>query len=700
VKKLHLGDKIPAMPQMTIEQAMQLAMGHYQAGRPKDAERACRQALAIQPGHSDALHLLGVIAGQAGRAEDAEKLIRQAISLAPSNPSFHFNLGTFQHQWGQLDKAIDSYQRAVMLKADFAEAHYNLGSSWHSRGSLDRAIESFLKALAIRPDYAEAHISLGNALRDAGRIEEAAVSYRRALAIKPDFVEGHNNLGAIQAAMGQLDQAIASYRQALAMNPNLIEAHVNLGAALADKGQFEEAVASYEQALARKPDYASAHYNMGNALKDTGRQDEAVACYRKALACNRNYVEVHNNLLMTMLFQSTSDSRSLLVESENWNRRHAEPLKRFIQPHENNRDPERRIRVGYVSPDFRNHPVGRFVLPLLARHDPLNFEIVCYSQVSHPDKTTAELRAHANAWRNIAGLNDADVAELIRQDRIDILVDLSMHTANNRLLAFARKPAPIQVSYLAYASFPALETIDYYLTDRYLEPDESKNNHGFAKPIRLDGTYWCYQPAATAGLITELPALKAGRITVGCLNNFSKVTPIAMETWAEVLREIPGSYLLCQSPPGAHRQNFVDFFSARGITADRLEIVERVQPQTYFTTYQRIDIALDTFPYAGGTTTCDALWMGVPVVTLAGRTSIARAGVSILSNAGLPELIAHDPEEYARRVIDLASDLPRLAKLRSTLRRRLEGSSLMDAPRYARDVENAYRTMWRTWCAK
>jgi len=410
-------------------------------------------------------------------------------------------------------------------------------------------------------------------------------------------------------------------------------------------------------------------------------------------------VTAHDNLLNTLHYDPAWDMHSIFAEHVEWNRLHAEPLQRLILPHANERDPMRRLRIGYVSPDFRHHPVGRFILPLLESHDRRQVEVFGYCQLAVPDQLTAKLRSHTDTWRNITALSDQQAAELIRQDRIDILVDLAGHTADNRLLVFARKPAPVQVTYLGYPTTTGLAAIDYRLSDRYLKPDQSDDPYFTEQSIRLEGTYWCYEPSLVNQAVNELPALSAKTITLGCLNNFCKVSPAALETWAGLLNKLDDSRLVLHSGHGSHRERVIRLMADRGIAADRLEIVGRVSPEEYFKTYQRIDIALDPFPFAGGTTTCDALWMGVPVVTLAGRTVVGRAGVSILSNVGLPELIARTPEDYVKIAVDLAGDMPRLAELRSILRRRMEESPLMDKMSYARGIEAAYRAMWRTWCA-
>jgi len=395
-------------------------------------------------------------------------------------------------------------------------------------------------------------------------------------------------------------------------------------------------------------------------------------------------------------YHPSYNALAIAQEHRRWNQQHAKPLEKHILPHANNRDPNRRLRVGYVSPDLCNHPVGRFLLPLLENHDHQNVEIVAYAQVPVPDATTEHLRSHADAWRDLVGLSDAQAADLIRQDGIDILVDLTLHTANNRLLLFARKPAPVQVTYLAYVGTSGLTTMDYRLSDPYLDPPGEDESIYSEQTIRLPETYWCYRPAVYLPLQAP-PMLENGFVTFGCLNSFCKVNEPLLDLWSRLLAAVPHSRLLLHTYQGGHRQRVLDYLQARGIEASRISFVGQLPTDQYFQQYNCMDIALDTHPYGGGTTTCDTLWMGVPVVSLVGKTAVGRGGLSILSNIGLPELAAKTPDEYVQIAVNLANDLPRLKELRSTMRQRMEASPLLDAPRFARNVEAAYRQMWQKW---
>ncbi len=650
---------------MTIQQPFEIALQHHQSGRLAEAEALYRQILAVEPRHADALHLLGVIAHQVGRDDLAIDLIRQAIALAPDVPHYHSNLGEACRAIGELDEAIAAYRNAIALKPDYPGAHYNLGNALIDKGQLDEAVGAYRQAVALKSDYPAAHTNLGNALREKG----------------------------------QPDEAIAAYRQAIALQPTLPEAHSNLGAALRDMGHLDEAIAACRQALALHPDFPEVHNNLGTACRDRGQPGEAIAAHRQALALKPDASDLHSNLLLTLNYDPGWDAPAIAEEHRRWNRQHAEPLRSLIEPQPNDRDPERRLRIGYVSPDFREHVVARFLLPLFENHDRQAFEVFAYAQVPAPDAMTQRLRTHTDRWRSLVGLSDAQAAALIRQDRIDILVDLALHTAGHRLLVFARKPAPVQVTFAGYPGSTGLAAMGYRLSDPYLDPPGADETLSSEQTLRLPHSFWCYDPLDCGDLpVGPLPAELNGGITFGCLNNFCKINDGVLRLWSKVLQTVPSSRLFLLAPEGSPRQHTLDVFRQEGIASGRIEFVSPRPRREYLELYHRIDVGLDTLPYNGHTTSLDSFWMGVPVVTLVGQTIVGRAGLSQSMNLGLPELIASTSEEFVRIASGLAKDLPRLAHLRSTLRQRMEASPLMDAAGFARDIEVAYRQMWRQWC--
>jgi predicted O-linked N-acetylglucosamine transferase (SPINDLY family) len=443
-----------------------------------------------------------------------------------------------------------------------------------------------------------------------------------------------------------------------------------------------------------------AYCNLGSVLKEKGQLDDALEAYRQAILINPGYSDAHSNLVFTMHYHPGYDEGAIAEELGRWNRQHAEPLKKYIQPHANDRAAERRLRIGYVSPDLKEHPVGRFMLSLLSHHDKSQVEVFAYARVSASDAMTQRLRGCTDGWRNLTGLTAAQAADVIRQDQIDILVDLALHTARDHLAIFARKPAPVQVTYLGYVGTTGITTMDYRLTDIYLDPPEQLTGHYSEQSIHLPGTYWCYPGFPAAPAVSALPAEQAGHITFGCFSNFCKINDRTLSVWCQLLTQVPRSRMHIHAYEGDHRQRVWRFFQQRGIDSSRITFTGRLPLAQYFAQYQPIDIALDTFPYGGGTTTCDALWMGVPVVSLIGKTAAGRGGWSILSNIGLAELAARSEEEYVRIAVELAGDTARLKELRSTMRQRMEQSPLMDAPRFARDMEAAYRQMWKNRCAR
>jgi predicted O-linked N-acetylglucosamine transferase (SPINDLY family) len=602
------------------------------------------------------------------------------------------------HAAGRLQEAEAIYRQILAVEPNQADALHLLGVIAHQVGQHALAAEYIERALGLVDNNAGFHNSLGEVHRACHRLPEAVACYRRALALLPDRAETHNNLGIALKDLGRLEEAVACYRRALELNPDYAFAHNNLGNALLAQGKLDEAAACFRRALELKPDYPHAYNSLGNVLKTQGELDEAIACYRQAVRLRPAFPEAHSNLLTTLLFHPDYNAQALYEDHRRWNRQHAEPLTGFIQPHPNDHSPERRLRIGYVSPDFTFHPVGRFLLPLLANHDRASFEVFCYASVEKPDGGTAQCRRHADVWRDVGFCTDEELATTIRHDQIDILVDLSMHSRGNRLLLFARKPAPVQVTYLAYCGTTGLDAIDYRLSDPYLDPPGQDEGRYVERTVRLPETYWCYQPAADAPLPNDLPALSTGQVTFGCLNSFTKVTARALAAWGRLLTALPQSRLILHACPGSHRGRVLTYFATQTIGADRVEFTDFLPAKAFFQVYHRVDIGLDPFPFGGGTTTCDALWMGVPVVSLAGQTAVGRAGLSILSNVGLQNLVAPDVDQYVNIAVELARDLPRLRELRATMRRRMQASPLMDAPRFARHVEAAYRDIWKRWC--
>lgn len=556
------------------------------------------------------------------------------------------------------------------------------------------------RAAAKSPHVPEFHNSLGIVLADLGRLDESLAAIDHALRLRPRFPEALSNRALALRRAGRLTEAVGAYRQVIGLNPRLSQAHDDLGNVLRTLGRLSEAEAEHREAIRLDPSCAAAHNHLAATLTDQGRAEEATACDRIAHQLLPESAAVHSRLLYGLHFSANHSAEFILEAHLDWARRHGEPLysgaardQPVVRPQ--NSDPHRRLRVGYVSPDFRQHPVATFFEPVLANRDPAGFEVFCYSDVVRPDAVTERLRGYGAVWRDMCGEPDARVAELIRSDRIDILVDLTGHMNGNRLPLFARKPAPVQVAYIGYPDTTGLATMDYKITDALHDPPGMTERYYTEKLVRLPECCWCYRPDDDAPAVNELPALASGHITFGVLNQLVKATPLVMKLWARVLEAVPGSRLMALVKGGAEQDPAVRrHFADGGIPLSRLVLVGRRPRRQYLELYHQVDVALDTFPFNGHTTTLEALWMGLPTVTLAGVTHCQRAGLSVLSAVGLAEgLVATTPEQYVELAVRLASDLPKLAEMRSGLRERMRRSPLCDGPRVARALEGAYRAM-------
>ncbi len=706
-----------------------------QAGDPAGAAAAYRRAVALDAGLADAHRNLGLLLADAGdpaaatalahacrlRPSDgaahldlAHALARSgdapaaadayaaALALCPGSADGWLNLGAVLDRLGRPADAAAAFARAVALRPDSADAHFNLAVARRSLGQHAAAVAGVCHALHLRPDWPQAWNNLGVWLTDAGQLADAADALGRAVAVDAGYADAHANLGNVWRRTGRSADAVAAYRRAVALRPDHAEALSNLGATLQRAGDLDEAVAVLTRAIALRPDLGEPRNNLGNAHKDAGDLDAALAAYARATALRPDDADAASNAVYTLLYHPAADAAAHRHAAVAWADRHAAPLTRApATPHANDRTPGRRLRVGYVAPDFRDHCQSFFTVPLLAHHDPAAVEVVCYADVAAADAVTSRLRSLAHAWRDTAGLSDAALADQVRADGVDVLVDLTVHMAHHRLLAFARRPAPVQVTWLGYPGTTGLTAIDYRLTDPHLDPPGPDRDALYAeRSVRLPDTFWCYDPLvpATAHPVTPPPSVADGSVTFGCLNNFCKVTPATLRLWAAVLLAVPRSRLLLLAPPGSARDRVLATLAAAGVAPGRVAFVPRQSRPAYLDTYRRIDVGLDTVPYAGHTTSLDAYWMGVPVVTLVGQSAVARAGLSQLTNLALPDLAAADPAAFVAAAAGLAADAARLAGLRATLRDRLTASPLMDAPRFARGVEAAYRQMWVTYC--
>jgi protein O-GlcNAc transferase len=596
---------------------------------------------------------------------------------------------------GQLDAAAALCGEILAVKPQNADAINLLGVIDFSAGRLEPALQKVRRAVGLLPRIAGFHYNEGMICGGLGRIQEAITAYQRAIALQDDFADAWLGLGMMFKAQARHEEMLRAFTKAAELRPERAVWQGALAGHLAVHDRIDDAIIAYGRAIATQPDLAEAYLNLGNAYKDTGRLDQALENFDRALQVRPGYQPALINRLNTIHFHADYGPADLLAEARKFENQFARTVAHEICRHTNDRSPGRRLRIGYLSPDFRDHVVGRNVLPLLSRHDKQKFEIYCYANVFREDEISGQFRAAADVWRKITETDDAGVARMIRDDAIDVLVDLAMYLAHGRPMVFARKPAPVQVALAAYPGTTGLAAMDYRLTDPYLDPIGERDEFYSEKSIRLPKSFWCFDPCGTEAPVNKLPALDAGFVTFGCLNNCCKVTPRTLELWAKVLAELPNSRLILQSPSGRHREGIIEQLD---VQPQRVEFLLYQPRPKYLRSYHRIDLGLDTFPYNGHTTSLDALWMGVPVVSLCGQTAASRAGFSQSTNLGLADqLVAETDEQFVRLAVGLARDLPKLSALRQTLRPRLERSPLMDAEEFTLGIEAAYRQMWWIW---
>jgi predicted O-linked N-acetylglucosamine transferase (SPINDLY family) len=700
-------------------------------GRLAEAEACYRQAIGLEPGSANAHGSLGMALRLQGRLAEAEAACRQSLALAASAAAWQ-ELGSVLILQGRHAEAEEALRQALAIDPAQTDACNNLGSALQLQGRFAEAEAAYRQALALqpgnnrawgnlavallrlrRPEEAEAAarraldleksaIAFGNlclALQAQSRLEEAEEIARQSIQAAPDDAESHANLGMILYCRTKFDESEAVLRQALAIDPAQTDALQNLGLTLFALGRLEESIAVQQRAISLRPDRAETYTNLAVTLHKAGRLEEARQLHRQALGLKPSLAIAHSNLLLCEQYLETATPQGLAAVHAEWQQQHAAPLRSAWRRHDNDRDPRRPLRLGFVSPDFVHHPVAHFLVGVLEHFDRAAGEIVCYHDSATEDEMTGRFRAAASVWRDARRLSDEQLAQQVRDDAIDVLFDLAGHTAGNRLPAFARKPAPIQIAWIGYEGTTGLEAMDYLLADRYQVPPESEPYY-CEKVLRLPEGYVCYDPPPAAPEPGPLPARRRGSVTLGSFNNPAKIGPKVVGVWGEILRRLPQARLVLKyrgMDDDATRRRLQELFAAEGIAFSRLELLSWSEYAESFSAYLPIDLALDPFPFAGSMTTCDALWMGVPVITCPGETFASRHGLGHLTRVGLEELIAVDLADYVQRVVALACDLPRLERLRGGLRDRVAGSGLCDGPRIARHLAEALRGVWQAW---
>jgi predicted O-linked N-acetylglucosamine transferase (SPINDLY family) len=672
-------------------------------GRVQEAISSFREAIRLRPEHAPTWNLLGVALGRLGRAAEAESCSRRALQLQPGHPEAGEDLERARRAQG--DVAIEAASGSEVSSGQSRpgssfQACCREGYELCQQGRFGEAEACFHDALTLRPDSADVLSDLGTVLGLQSRLEEATHYLGRAIAAEPAHARAHTNLAAALLGLSRLDEAEVAARRALELKPDNPSAHNNLGLILHEAGRPCDAERCYREVLRRVPDHREVLSNLGDALVVQGRAPEALELFERALALKPDFVAAHTSRLMSLQYLPGVSPSSLAEAHLRWDRQHAAPLRSAWRPFDNDRDPDRPLRLGFVSFDFRRHPVGCFIVRALEGLRSFDCETYCYNTNSAHDDLTERIAAASDTWRPARGLSDQELADQIRADRVDLLFDLSGHTSKHRLLVFARKPAPIQLTWMGYVGTTGLSAMDYLVADRY-QVLEGTEAHYRERVIRLPDGYVCYDPPFYAPEVGPLPAFASGHVTFGCFNNTAKIGPDVVAALAEILLRVPGSRLLLKykglDDPGLCAR-YVDLFAGRGIDPGRIELEGESSNAAMLAAYGRVDVALDPFPYSGGLTTCEALWMGVPVVTCPGDTFAGRHALSHLMNVGLTETITRDLGDYVERAVALAQDLPHLAALRAGIRPRMASSPLCDGDRFARNLLEAMRAAWREWC--
>lgn len=672
----------------------------YNEGRYAAATDLALSMTARFPRHGFGWMGLGMALNQMGRSADALAPLQKALELSPNEATAHCNLGEALHDLGRMDEAEASYRRALQIDPDNLEALNNLGNLFKDMKRLDEAEACFREATRINPELADAHYNLGNTLKELGRMDEAEASYRKAIQIRPDFAEAHYNLGMTFAHSELLEEAQASYRRAIQIKPDYADAHGNLGAALHRLGRLDESAASYRRAVQAAPNCAEAYNNLGNCLRDLGQLDDAAASYRRALQIDPGHAMAHSNLIFTLDLVVGADLPSIQEERKKWAAIHELPLLQSPH-HSNDPDPERRLRIGYVSADFRSYSAPSIFGTMLFNFDRKLFDVFAYSNDTSPTEITHLFQKNVTGWRDIRNQSDDAVADLIRQDRIDILVDLSGHSRANRLPVFARKPAPIQITAWGYSTGTGMRSMDVLFSDPILIPPNEK--HLYAEQVRYLPSFLSYSPCQAYPAVNALPALSTKTITFCMFNRLEKVSEEAYRIWAKILLSIPDSSLIFKNREMAHaeaRKRVTDRFARAGVSPERLTLLGGSSWVEHMAAFNQADIALDPFPQGGGVTSLEGFLMGVPVITLHLPSFAGRTGTSFLTTLGLTDWIAETTEQYVEIAIRKAQDIASLAELRQQLRGIFTSSAIGDPTAYTRLVEQEYRQLWKEWCSR
>ncbi|XP_010543807.1 PREDICTED: probable UDP-N-acetylglucosamine--peptide N-acetylglucosaminyltransferase SPINDLY [Tarenaya hassleriana] len=725
---------------------------HKDEGRLVEAAESYQKALMANPSYKLAAECLAVVLTDlgtslklAGNTQEGIQKYYEALKIDPHYAPAYYNLGVVYSEMMQYDSALSCYEKAALERPMYAEAYCNMGVIYKNRGDLETAIACYERCLSVSPNFEIAKNNMAIALTDLGTkiklegdVNQGVAYYKKALYYNWHYADAMYNLGVAYGEMLKFDMAIVFYELALHFNPHCAEACNNLGVIYKDRDNLDKAVECYQMALSIKPNFAQSLNNLGVVYTVQGKMDAAASMIEKAILANPTYAEAYNNLgvlyrdagnipmaidayeqclridpdsrnagqnrLLAMNYINEGHDDKLFEAHRDWGRRFMKLYPQYTS-WDNSKDPERPLVIGYISPDFFTHSVSYFIEAPLTHHNYTNYKVVVYSAVVKADAKTYRFKEKVlkkgGMWKEVYGVDEKKIASMVREDKIDILVELTGHTANNKLGTMACRPAPVQVTWIGYPNTTGLPSVDYRITDSLSDPPDTKQKH-VEELVRLPECFLCYTPSAEAGPVCSTPALSNGFVTFGSFNNLAKITPKVLQVWARILCAVPNSRLVVKCKPfscDSIRQRFLTTLEQLGLESMRVDLLPLILfNHDHLQAYSLMDISLDTFPYAGTTTTCESLYMGVPCITMAGSVYAPNVGVSLLTKVGLGHLIAKTEDEYVQTAIEMASDVTALAKSRMNLRDLMAKSSVCDGPNFTLALESAYRSMWRRYC--
>ncbi|KAE8725140.1 putative UDP-N-acetylglucosamine--peptide N-acetylglucosaminyltransferase SPINDLY [Hibiscus syriacus] len=680
------------------------------AGNTQEGIQKYYEALRIDPHYAPAYYNLGVVYSEMMQYDTALSCYEKAALERPMYAEAYCNMGVIYKNRGDLESAIACYERCLAVSPNFEIAKNNmaialtdLGTKVKLEGDINQGVAYYKKALSYNWHYADAMYNLGVAYGEMLKFDMAIVYYELAFHFNPHCAEACNNLGVIYKDRDNLDKAVECYQLALSIKPNFSQSLNNLGVVYTVQGKMDAAASMIEKAIIACPTYAEAYNNLGVLYRDAGNISMAITAYEQCLKIDPDSRNAGQNRLLAMNYINEGDDK-LFETHRDWGRRFMRLYPQYSS-WDNPKDPERPLVIGYISPDYFTHSVSYFIEAPLIYHDYGNYQVVVYSAVVKADAKTIRFREKVmkkgGIWRDIYGIDEKKVASMVRDDKIDILVELTGHTANNKLGTMACRPAPVQVTWIGYPNTTGLPTIDYRITDSFADPPDTKQKH-VEELVRLPECFLCYTPSLEAGPVSPTPALVNGFITFGSFNNLAKITPKVLQVWARILCAVPNSRLVVKCKPfccDSVRQKFLTTLEQLGLESLRVDLLPLILlNHDHMQAYSLMDISLDTFPYAGTTTTCESLYMGVPCVTMAGSVHAHNVGVSLLSKVGLKHLVARNEDEYVQLALQLASDVTALQNLRMSLRELMSKSPVCDGQNFISGLEATYRNMWRRYC--